>query len=494
MERAAGILMPIFSLPSPYGIGSIGKEAMRFADFLKSAGQKYWQILPVGPTSYGDSPYQSFSSFAGNPYFIDLEKLCSEGLLEKSQISETDCGGGGKINYEKLYNSRFTLLKKAYERFLVTLPNSKYTAFCRSNARWLKNYALFMAVKESFGMTAWNQWGDEGIRLHRSDAVAEYEKKLANEIGFWKFVQFKFYEQWESFRGYVNGLGIKIIGDMPIYAAMDSADAWAHPEIFQLDEKGFPTAVAGCPPDYFSPTGQLWGNPLYNWDYLEQTNYKWWFSRIRAASRLYDITRIDHFRGFDEYYSIPYPAENAVNGSWKKGPGIEFFKKMKKALGNPPIIAEDLGHMTGSVMQLLADSKYPGMKVLEFAFDGNPENPYLPGNYKNSNCVVYTGTHDNDTVIGWAQSLPESAEKYVRTYCKIRSGSNMSWGLIKAAYSSPADYAIVQMQDVLSLGSEARMNTPSTLGGNWTWRADKKIYSKALAKRLYELALKTGRI
>lgn len=494
MQRTAGILMPISSLPSPYGIGTIGKAAFRFADFLKKSGQKYWQILPAGPTSYGDSPYQSFSSYAGNPYFIDLDILREEGLLTKKEIADCDWGDNkNQIDYEKIYNSRFKVLKTAFGRFCGKNSKEEFSAFCKKNARWLNNYALFMALKENFSMKAWNEWEDEEIRLHKPKAVKRYEKELRREIEFWKFTQFKFYEQWDSFKKYVNESGIKIIGDMPIYVAMDSSDTWANPEVFQLDEKGFPTAVAGCPPDYFSPTGQLWGNPLYNWDYLKETNYRWWFARIKSAVRLYDVVRIDHFRGFDEYYSIPYPAENAVIGSWEKGPGIEFFKKMKASIGGKPIIAEDLGHMTDSVIELLKESGYPGMKVLEFAFDGNSANPYLPHNYQSDNCVVYTGTHDNDTVIGWAQELSAESEQYVRSYCKMRKNANIAWGLIKTAYQSRAAYAIVQMQDVLGLGSHARINTPSTLGNNWTWRADSKIYSEALAKKLFTLTENAGR-
>ena len=495
MQRFSGILMPISALPSPYGIGTIGEAARKFADFLKSAGQKYWQILPIGPTSYGDSPYQSFSSYAGNPYFIDLDILCAEKLLSKKDLRNIDFGCDNKIDYEKLYNNRFKVLRIAYNNFLTKVKDKiPFEEFCSKNSKWLDNYSLYMSVKAYFGMKSWTEWEDDEIRLHKPQAIKKYLKLLSDEVNYWKFVQFKFYEQWQAFKEYVNNLGILIIGDMPIYVAMDSADTWASPEVFQLDKDGTPTAVAGCPPDYFSPTGQLWGNPLYNWEYLKETNYKWWFSRIKAASKLYDITRIDHFRAFDEYYSIPYPAENAINGEWKKGPNIEFFKKLRRSVGNVPIIAEDLGFMTDSVIKLLEESKYAGMKVLEFAFDGSETNPYLPQNFKTDNCVVYIGTHDNDTVLGWEQTLSDWTKEYVKKVCKIRSNESFAWGLIRTAWGSKAKYAIVQMQDLLNLGSEARMNTPSTLGGNWVWIANKNIYSKTLAKKLYTLTEKSGRI
>jgi len=501
MSRAAGILMPITSLPTRYGIGTIGKEAYDFADFLKGAGQKYWQILPVGPTSYGDSPYQSFSTFAGNPYMIDLDTLCEEGLLAPSDYKALDWGcNDEKIDYEKIYNNRFNVLRIAYDNFKKKNPaneaaQKKFKNWCNKakNKAWLENYSLYMAVKGSFDNKAWTEWEDESIRLRTDAGVKEYKKKLTKEIGFWKFVQYKFYEQWEAFRAYVNGLGIEIIGDMPIYVAMDSADTWANPEVFWLDEQRQPVCVAGCPPDYFSATGQLWGNPLYNWEYLKETGYKWWFSRIKAASELFDITRIDHFRAFDSYYAIPFPAENAIHGSWKEGPGIKFFELMKKELGDLPIIAEDLGTMTPGVIQLLKDSGYPGMKVLEFAFDSNEENNYLPHTYT-PNCVVYSGTHDNDTLIGWMQTAPKYCVDFARSYCKMEADEPFNWGIIRTAYESVSDYCIIQMQDFLGLGSEARINTPSTLGGNWEWRIRKDYASGGLAKKIKDLSKTYNRL
>ena len=492
MVRSAGVLLSITSLPSPYGIGTIGKEAREFADYLKASGQSVWQILPVGPTSYGDSPYQSFSTYAGNPYMIDLDTLIAEGLVTKEEVDSFDWGADDReVDYEKIYNSRFRVLRIAFARF-KTKEQRAFRDFVRKNSKWLKNYALYMAVKSKFDMVSWTEW-PEDIKMREETAVRRYERRLRNDINFWKFVQFKFYEQWQSFRAYVNGLGIKILGDMPIYVAMDSADTWANPELFQLYDDGDPIAVAGCPPDYFSATGQLWGNPLYDWDYLKETDYEWWFERIKAASKLYDITRIDHFRAFASYYSIPYPAENAINGEWIEGPRIEFFRMMEEAVGKFEIVAEDLGTLTPDVTELMEQTGYPGMKVLEFAFDSGEENDYLPHKYTN-NCVVYTGTHDNDTVMGWVETADPKDVRFAREYCKMPDDEPYNWGLIRVAYESKADLAVVPMQDLLGLGKEARMNTPSTLGGNWTWRMLKSDMSQELADKLKTLSVRTGRM
>lgn len=493
MARSAGVLLSITSLPSPYGIGTIGKEAREFADYLKKAGQKIWQILPVGPTSYGDSPYQSFSTYAGNPYLIDLDTLAAEGLVTKEQLDSFDwCWCDTVVDYEKIYNSRFKVLRIAFENFKQNADKTKYNEFTEQNSEWLNNYALYMAVKNSFDMISWTEW-PEDIKMREEDAIEYYEQELADDIYFWKFVQYKFYEQWESFRAYVNGLGIKILGDMPIYVAMDSADTWANPELFQLYDDGDPIAVAGCPPDYFSATGQLWGNPLYDWDYLKETDYEWWFKRIEAASKLYDITRIDHFRAFASYYSIPYPAENAINGKWIEGPRIEFFRKMEEAVGKFEIVAEDLGTLTPDVTELMEQTGYPGMKVLEFAFDSSEENDYLPHKYTN-NCVVYTGTHDNDTLMGWVETAKPEDVRYAREYCRMPDDEPFNWGLIRTAYESKADMAIIPMQDLLGLGKESRMNTPSVLGGNWTWRVTKDALTDELAGKIRSLAERTGRL
>lgn len=497
MARVAGILMPITSLPSPYGIGTIGKEAREFADFLAEAGQKIWQILPAGPTSYGDSPYQSFSTYAGNPYMIDLDTLVEEELLDKAQLDAIDWGySNTEIDYEKIYNNRFTVLRKAYEVYVQDYELDVFEEFKNENAYWLDDYALYMAVKKGFDMTAWNQWPDEDIKMRKATAIKKYTKKYAEDIDFWKWVQFKFYEQWFDFREYVNNLGIQILGDMPIYVAMDSADTWANPEVFWLDKENAPVCVAGCPPDYFSETGQLWGNPLYDWKYLKETDYEWWFNRIAAASALYDITRIDHFRAFDSYYAIPFPAENAINGSWLEGPGIEFFNKMKETLGEIPIVAEDLGDLTPGVYKLLEDCGYPGMKVLEFAFGDDMDNEYLPHNYT-TNSVVYTGTHDNDTVMGWYNEAIEARPEeiaFAKEYCNMGEDEEFNWGIIRTAYASKSDYAVIQMQDILGLGTEARINIPSTLGGNWVWRIENGVLTKELAEKLYYLSDTYGRL
>ena len=492
-QRSAGILLSVTSLPSPYGIGTIGKEAREFADFLKKAGQKVWQILPVGPTSYGDSPYQSFSTYAGNPYLIDLDTLCEEGLITKEQLDSYDWGSNdAEVDYEKIYNNRFDALRIAYDNFKKK-DQKAFSSFKRKNSKWLKNYALYMAVKKSFNMVSWTEWPDEEIRMHEEAAVKRYERKLKDDVDFWKFLQFKFYEQWEAFRAYVNGLGIKILGDMPIYVAMDSADTWANPELFQLYDDGDPIAVAGCPPDYFSATGQLWGNPLYDWDYLAETDYEWWFERIKAASKLYDLTRIDHFRAFASYYSIPYPAENAINGEWVEGPRIKFFKMMEEAIGKIDIVAEDLGTLTPDVTELMEQTGYPGMKVLEFAFDSGEENDYLPHKYT-ENCIVYTGTHDNDTVMGWVETAKPEDVSYARSYCQMPEDEPFNWGLIRTAYQSKAGMAIIPVQDILGLGKEARMNIPSTLGGNWTWRVDKAALTDELAEKLKTMSVNSGRL
>ena len=498
MARVCGVLMPITSLPSPYGIGTIGKEARKFADFLKASGQSIWQILPVGPTSYGDSPYQSFSTYAGNPYMIDLDTLVEEGLLQQSEItSHYWCGSDEEIDYGAIYYSRFDVLKIAYDRYKQGDDQKAFNTFKRKNSKWLKDYALYMSVKKHFGNKAWPEWDDESIKLRDPKAINRYTRKFRQEIDFWKWIQFEFYKQWADFRAYVNGLGIKILGDMPIYVAMDSADTWANPEVFWLDEERQPVCVAGCPPDYFSETGQLWGNPLYDWDYLEDTGFEWWMGRIAAADKLFDITRIDHFRAFDTYYAIPFGADNAIDGEWIDGPGIEFFNVMRSKLGEIEIVAEDLGELFDSVQELLEESGYPGMKVLEFAFADDDENDFLPHNYT-ENCVVYTGTHDNDTVIGWYSQAKgwekEHCDQYMKDYVGMDYGDEVNWKFIEAAYKSVANYAIVQMQDVLGLGSEARINIPSTLGSNWAWRIRKDALNDGIAARLRALAEKYDRI
>lgn len=495
--RQNGILLPISALPSPYGIGCFSKEAYNFIDRLKEAGQTLWQILPLGPTSFGDSPYQSFSTFAGNPYFIDLNTLTEEGLLTKELCDSTDFGGQNNIiDYEKLYHTRFQILRQAYHTALKKdiLQTTDFLFFQKQASGWLSNYALFMALKDHFHGKSWEYW-DQDIRLRKPEALARYQELLADDIGFYKFLQYQFYKQWHALKLYANQNGIRIIGDIAIYVAFDSADTWANPALFQLDESNLPSAVAGCPPDGFSATGQLWGNPLYNWDYHQSTGYTWWIQRIHHCFQIYDIMRIDHFRGFDEYYSIPYREQNAVNGTWKKGPGMELFQTIKQELGELPIIAEDLGFLTESVRILLKESGYPGMKVLQFAFDSREESDYLPHNYQ-KNCVVYTGTHDNDTLQGWYQTISlkdkEMALRYLNNWNSDEK--QIHWDYICLAMRSVADTCIIPMQDLLGLGSEARINIPSTLGGNWVWRMEKDSFTPELAKKLRQLTKLYGRL
>lgn len=489
--RKSGILLPISSIPSSYGIGTFSKEAYDFVDFLKRSGQSYWQILPLGPTGYGDSPYQSFSTFAGNPYFIDLEQLIEKGYVTQKEVESFDYGQKEKnINYEKMYFSRFKILRKAFENSHIE-KDKGFREFVKKNEFWLQDYALYTAVKDSFGGKCWIQW-DEDIRLRKPEAVEQYEKSLAEEIKFCEFQQYMFYMQWKALKDYANKEGIEIIGDIPIYVAFDSADTWANPKLFLLDETCTPIAVAGCPPDAFSATGQLWGNPLYRWQYHKETGYAWWMRRIAYCYELYDIVRIDHFRGFDEYYAIPYGAKTAENGKWKKGPGYDIFKVMKKELGEKKVIAEDLGFLTPSVLELVKKTGYPGMKILQFAFDSREESDYLPHNYQR-NAVVYTGTHDNDTTCGWYEVLDKRDKDFAVRYMDIHSESEIQWVFIRAALSSVADTAIIPMQDYLGLGSEARINIPSTVGTNWVWRMKKQDCTKKLAERIKKMCRMYGR-
>lgn len=492
--RASGILMPIFSLPSRYGIGSFSKSAYQFVDMLKKAGQKYWQILPLCPTSYGDSPYQSFSTYAGNPYFIDLDQLIEEKLLTRKECQACDFGDDPQdIDYGKLYENRFKLLRKAYERANVG-EDQEFEAYKGENAWWLDDYALFMAVKDQFDGVAWNEWAED-IRLRWSNAMDYYRRELYYEIEFYSYLQFVFMKQWKKLKNYANINGIEIIGDIPIYVAFDSADAWANPELFQFDAENLPTAVAGCPPDGFSADGQLWGNPLYRWDYHRETGFDWWIRRIAYCSELYDVVRIDHFRGFDEYYSIPYGDTTARNGHWEKGPGIALFEAAKNRLGELNIIAEDLGYITDSVKKLVADSGFPGMKVLEFAFDSREKSDYLPYTYE-KNSVVYTGTHDNETIAGWYAGLDKSDLKMCTDYMNIDRipGKEYHWDFIRLAMLSVSDLCVIPIQDYLGLDNRARINHPSTLGTNWRWRLAKGQLSASLLKEIREMTRISGRL
>ncbi len=484
--RTSGILMPIFSLPSSYGIGTIGKEAYNFIDFLKQSGQTYWQILPIGVTSFGDSPYQSFSSYAGNPYFIDLDMLCDDGLLEKTEIEAFDWESTpNRVDYEKLYLSRYKVLKIAYQRFKHSLSQTKkYRDFLKENSFWLENYALYCAIKDLHRNAPFNCW--EKDYMLREQAVIEKAKiQLCEEISFYKFIQYEFFSQWKKLKDYANKNGIYIIGDIPIYVAFDSADVWSSPEQFQLDSSLTPTAVAGCPPDAFSEEGQLWGNPLYNWDFMQKDGFNWWIKRIAHCSKLYDFVRIDHFRAFSAYYSIPFGDETAKNGVWKKAPGKELFDTVKNNLGKLNIIAEDLGTIDEDVRKLLKLTGFPGMKVLQFAFSPESESSYLPHNI-GKNCVVYTGTHDNDTAIGFLNAAPKAEVDFMREYLRISENDSFNWALIKSAMATSADTVILQMQDFLGLDNSARINKPSTLGENWKWRIPKDCCNSWLAKIIYD--------
>lgn len=491
--RASGILLPISSLPSEYGIGCFSKEAYHFIGQLVRAGQKYWQILPLGPTGYGDSPYQAFSTFAGNPYFIDLEVFIKEGLLYEHECRECDWGyNESYVDYGKQYGARNYLLRKAFSRFQPA-DDEEYAKFVERNEEWLEDYCMFMAIKNSLGGKGWWEWPAE-LRKREKEAMEEMKEKLAEELAFYRFQQYWFHKQWCWLKSYANNNGIKIIGDVPIYVAFDSADAWANPELFQFDEENLPEAVAGCPPDAFSATGQLWGNPLYRWPYHKKSGYQWWIQRIAHSKELYDVIRFDHFRGFDEYYAVPYGDATAENGQWEKGPGAELFQVLKEKIEDLEVIAEDLGLLTESVVEMLEETGFPGMKVLQFAFDSGMDNVYLPHKY-DKNCVVYTGTHDNDTTKGWYARLPEWTKNFARRYtnCEGRNDDECVWGMIRTAMSSVADLAIIPMQDILCVGNEARMNMPSSFGDNWKWRVRKGQFNEEHVNRLRDLTELYGR-
>lgn len=489
--RKSGILMAVSSLPSKYGIGCFSKEGYEWVDFLAKAGQKFWQILPLGPTGYGDSPYQSFSTFAGNPYYIDLEELIAKGWLSKKECDKVDFGSNERyVDYEKLYYGKFKLLRKAYEKSEIG-KDSDFKKFCQAEKNWLADYALYMALKDENKGKSFMEW-DKPIRTRKKTALNEARKRLAKDIEYYSFLQYLFMTQWLKLKDYANKKGIEIVGDIPIYVALDSADTWSHPELFQLDKNGYPTGVAGCPPDYFSATGQLWGNPLYDWEYHKKTSFAWWMERLGNCFRLYDMVRIDHFRGFDEYYNIPYGDPTAEFGHWEPGPGYDLFKEMIEVLGDKPVIAEDLGFLTDTVIELVERTGFPGMKILEFAFDSNEDNSYLPHNY-NKNCVVYTGTHDNDTVFGWYPTLKRKDQKFLRDYLGIKNTKKLNWELIRLGMASVAETCIIPIQDCIGLGSEGRMNTPSTLGFNWQWRLTEGECTDEIAQNLSRMAKVYGR-
>ena len=495
MKRSSGILMAISSLPSRYGIGTLGKAAYDFADFLKDAGQSYWQMLPLGPTSYGDSPYQSFSAYAGNPYFIDLELLVSDGLLKKSECAKCDWGSDPRrVDYGKIYENRFALLHKAYQRGWARDAEA-VADFVAENERWLPDYALYMACKRHFAMKSWTEWPDADIRLRKSEAVLEkYRKLLHEDVELFTYLQFLFFRQWNALRDYVHAQGIHIIGDLPIYVSLDSADVWAEPEFFQLDEKLVPKAVAGVPPDYFTADGQLWGNPLYDWDAMRGDGFGWWIRRIDGAGKLYDVIRIDHFRGLAAYWTVPYGDTTAKNGHWVPGPGMDLVDRLNGWFPQLEFIAEDLGYPTPEVAQLLHDSGWPGMKVLEFAFDSREESDYMPHLYP-VDSVCYTGTHDNVTLKQWFDEAAPEDVACAKTYLGLNREEGYIRGMIRGCMGSVSRLCVVQMQDYLELGKEARMNFPGTLSSaNWTWRAEKGFDSDALAARIYAATKLYGRV
>lgn len=489
--RECGVLLPIFSLPSDYGIGCFSKEAYRFVDLLKSAGQKKWQILPLGPTGYGNSPYQSFSTFAGNPYFIDLQQLVEEGLLTEEELRNLDFGTNARIvDYGKLYKLRYEVLSQAFTRFT---PMQEFETFIKENAYWLEDYSLFMAEKSEHGGRPWSEW-EEPLKHRDSETLQRERQRLLRECEFHKFLQYIFWKQWEALHTYAASKEIGLIGDIPIYVALDSADTWASPELFQFDDNKEPIAVAGCPVDGFSATGQLWGNPLYDWNYHKQTGYAWWIQRMRYILQKYDVLRVDHFRGFEEYYAVPSQYKTAEYGHWEQGPGIELFQVLMEAIGPQKIIAEDLGYLTDNVKKLVREAGFPGMKVLQFAFDSREESDYLPHNY-DRNCVVYTGTHDNDTIQGWYDSLSEHDRDYSIQYMgnAYSPRKELHHDFIRMAMASVADLCIIPMQDYLGLGGEARINKPSTLGDNWIWRLRKGEITDTVIHNMQEMARLYGR-
>lgn len=485
--RRSGILMPVSSLASDYGIGTFGADAYRFVDFLHKAGQQFWQILPLGPTSYGDSPYQSFSTFAGNPYFIDLTMLIDEGLLTQEEVENHQWGESKEqVDYSRLYQERYPVLRIAYQNF-ITRDQSGFEAFRKENESWLKDYALFMSLKEENQNRSWQEWPEE-LKRRDIQAIQCKEAELMEEIAFWSFLQYLFYEQWSALKAYANEKGVQIIGDIPIYVALDSSDVWKNPEEFDLDENYKPSQVAGCPPDAFALTGQLWGNPLYRWDKMKENGYQWWMERIGHAAAIYDVVRIDHFRGFDSYYAIPGQDETAEHGTWLTGPGMDLFSEVNRQFGEVKIIAEDLGFMTDSVRELLKATGYPGMKILQFGF--NPEaadSVDQPHNYP-KNCVAYTGTHDNSTIMGWLSSCDKSTKEHAMAYLDTATEEEFNWTIIKRLMASVSDTVIIPMQDYLGLDDSARINIPATTSGNWQWRCCGNKINDELAEKIYQIS------
>ncbi|HMO57072.1 MAG TPA: 4-alpha-glucanotransferase [Roseiflexaceae bacterium] len=493
-SRSSGILLHPTSFPSMWGIGDLGAPATAFIDFLVAAGQQIWQVMPLGPTGYGDSPYQSFSAFAGNTNLISPDRLLTEGLLTPEDLADAPVFGSGNVDYGAVIPFKQELLRRSFARFRAGASNTQHLAletFRSANAAWLNDYALFAALKDANGGAPWNTW-DPALAFREPAAIATITTTLADEVLFHSYAQWLFFQQWLELKAYANRQGVRIVGDAPIFVAYDSADVWGNRAIFELDEAGDPTAVAGVPPDYFSATGQLWGNPLYRWDALEQRGYDWWIARFQAIFTLVDILRLDHFRGFAGYWSVPAGEVTAINGQWLPGPGATLFEAVERVLGTLPIIAEDLGVITPDVDALRLQFGFPGMKVLHFAFGGGADQPYLPHNY-DTRTVVYTGTHDNDTTRGWWEQASSEIREHVQLYLG-RDGHDISWDLIRLAFASVAETAIVPLQDVLALGSEARMNTPGVAGGNWGWRYTPDMLTDAIAERLRLLTQLYGRL
>lgn len=489
MKRASGIIMPVFSLPGKYGIGTFGKEAYDFIDFLSDAGQKYWQVLPMGPTDCGNSPYSSLSVFAGNQNFIDLEQLIEEGAVDRKEVEMIDWGSGD-VDYDKVIPGKKKILKSAYLKAYNSVKE-EVSDFAENNISWIYDYALYMALKEHFDGLPWYEW-EEDIRLREQEAVEKYRSELKDSINYHIYVQYLFFKQWDKLKKYAEDKDVKFIGDIPIYAAMDSADVWASPENFQLDEKNMPVDVAGVPPDYFSEEGQLWGNPLYDWLAMKNDGYGWWIRRIGAAERLYDVIRIDHFRGLESYWAVPATEKTAVNGEWRKGPGLDFIERIKGWFCGIEIIAEDLGILTDDVRELLKNSGFPGMKVLQFAFDDSGNSDYLPHKY-DKNCVCYGGTHDNATIKEWLETGDKKEIEFAREYFGINKKDNFNFGIIRGGMASVADTFITQMQDYLELGKEARTNIPGIAFGNWKWKMEEGAATKQLAEKILKMTKLYGR-
>lgn len=495
MERASGILMHITSLPEAEGIGTFGKKAYEFADFLKASDQRYWQILPLGPVGYGNSPYQAFSAFAGNPYLIDLNKLKEENLLAADEdiVLDKNAEGSSKVDLDKVSPLKLQILHKAYEQSKKDENLVKeIAAFVEESKDWIEDYSLFMAIKGSLDNVAWQEWPEE-LKLRDEKALARSREELKDSIGFWNFVQYEFNKQWKELKAYINKCGIRVIGDIPIYVSADSSDTWSHPELFKLDEKCRPITVAGCPPDAFTADGQLWGNPIYDWEYLKKTNYKWWVDRMKQNAVLYDMIRIDHFRGFESFWEVPAGEDTAKNGQWTKGPGYSLFEAINNELGDIDIIAEDLGFITEDVIKLRKQTGYPGMTIMQFGFEPDANSDYVP--HKCSyDTVSYIGTHDNETIVGWMENPANSKQfNFAKRYLRLTKKETYHWGFIRGLWATHSVLALVQMQDVLGLDNSTRMNIPSTVGDNWNWRMQEDAIDTQITKRLKQLTKLYGR-